>query len=1133
MTETPHRPATRAMRKNMIQNESFVQAPPAPAHPLTRSRRRATPALRPCSSFPSLPAEESPSCHKPLHAKKPSNSRIVGSRRQSTGDSPQPKKQIQQQKQQALKIQQQQKEKQQQQQGDMGNYGVESPTTLRRQSLHSRIVGERQASLLSCLTPTPNRIMESPINSNLHSLSPSPSPSPYMNSRRTYRRLTFSPADIAAAQAAAGSSVAGSGGVSAPASAGPNPPSLFTPPATKLVRPDPSVFASTGLQSRKQLVRSRRNTSFVTPETPCKRAGGAESSETAAAATSIGEMVDGDNETSSALVTPNANGMQSVVKTHVDFDPFKLGKHRNTSTDSLRRTRKKPHLGPVIDDSSDLQSLFDTPCRPRQNTLVDEDFMQQPPPDFRIPGIGDDLCAPSAAMPEASAASKSTSLLVSMPVRPLPPSFAPQHQLLMQSLVADKMVDPDSAPWDQSVAANNRWSWATGSDACSESSAATLASNSNSFATASSASIGGKGKNVMRRSPLQSHGKSTSADDGLVFGVADKTKQLKKSGIGFARSRLSELFRFGNRSCSNLVSDDMELDVATEDDDDDDDDDDKGDDDDGDVSDKGEIGDYADASDDGDDVFGDGSGSGSGAGRRMGQLTMQSPRIMAVERPQMPQIVQGFATNYAHFLGRDYFLQADKSLPFLAPSGDFHVDGLGYLDFFAHQFEIISRAGEGHFSSVFSVRSLVDGQMYAVKRTRHPFTGRQERARRLREVDILWSVPQCDGIVRLVNAWEQFGHLFMQFELCEQGSLEGFLDRRAQADERLPEARAWAILAHAAYAVSRLHDSNIAHLDIKPANFLLGPQFGTPGGEQHEGWLKLADFGHAVRLPHEPLAWVEEGDREYMAPEVLRGIYTKAADVFSLGLMMLEITADIVLPDNGVEWHKLRENCFDDQVFDDLPYSADLLETIKLMLHPDPSQRPTLHMILSLSQCTLYTSAPVGSPRSVVSEDCGDDFMHLRPRLHGSYNFNHPLLMRASTADAEPYPHHHHHHQHRLCTTDLSVLRHNQQDQQHPPRPFGQAQSQHHLSVHPMVTRSAAAAAVASGNGGGLFSKASASSTSISSAPPSLSSTSASSAAAAESRPRASGRRGLSRRTASAPGPAPPSFSSTTNATRA
>ncbi|KAJ1924613.1 hypothetical protein EC988_010392, partial [Linderina pennispora] len=93
--------------------------------------------------------------------------------------------------------------------------------------------------------------------------------------------------------------------------------------------------------------------------------------------------------------------------------------------------------------------------------------------------------------------------------------------------------------------------------------------------------------------------------------------------------------------------------------------------------------------------------------------SMQSPKILALERPQMPQIVNGFATNYPQFLPREYFEQKDKSLPFLAPTSEFHVDGIGYLNYFAHQFEVIAKAGEGNFSSVLSVRSLVDGQMYA------------------------------------------------------------------------------------------------------------------------------------------------------------------------------------------------------------------------------------------------------------------------------------------------------------------------------------------------------------------------------------------------------------------------------------
>ena len=56
-----------------------------------------------------------------------------------------------------------------------------------------------------------------------------------------------------------------------------------------------------------------------------------------------------------------------------------------------------------------------------------------------------------------------------------------------------------------------------------------------------------------------------------------------------------------------------------------------------------------------------------------------------------------------------------------------------------------------------------------------------------------------------------------------------------------------------------------------------------------------------------------EGDREYIAPEVLESHrYDKPADVFSLGIMMFEIAANIVLPDNGLPWQKLRSGDLSD-----------------------------------------------------------------------------------------------------------------------------------------------------------------------------------------------------------------------------
>lgn len=49
-----------------------------------------------------------------------------------------------------------------------------------------------------------------------------------------------------------------------------------------------------------------------------------------------------------------------------------------------------------------------------------------------------------------------------------------------------------------------------------------------------------------------------------------------------------------------------------------------------------------------------------------------------------------------------------------------------------------------------------------------------------------------------------------------------------------------------------------------------------------------------------------EGDPKYLAPECLLNVYTPAADVFSLGMLMLEIATDLYLPPSGPQWHHLR-----------------------------------------------------------------------------------------------------------------------------------------------------------------------------------------------------------------------------------
>lgn len=57
-----------------------------------------------------------------------------------------------------------------------------------------------------------------------------------------------------------------------------------------------------------------------------------------------------------------------------------------------------------------------------------------------------------------------------------------------------------------------------------------------------------------------------------------------------------------------------------------------------------------------------------------------------------------------------------------------------------------------------------------------------------------------------------------------------------------------------------------------------------------------------------------EGDAKYLAPELMDGKFTKAADVFSLGISMLELASDLELPSRGKLWHDLRNGIFPDDI---------------------------------------------------------------------------------------------------------------------------------------------------------------------------------------------------------------------------
>lgn len=263
---------------------------------------------------------------------------------------------------------------------------------------------------------------------------------------------------------------------------------------------------------------------------------------------------------------------------------------------------------------------------------------------------------------------------------------------------------------------------------------------------------------------------------------------------------------------------------------------------------------------------------------------------------------------------RESFALFNKSTSSMTPShGSIAIEVDPVL---TSRFDKVDLIGNGEFSQVYRVtqntefkkshsyfsipqansspKTPMPERVWAVKKSRHAYIGPKDRQRKLQEVNTLRALGQSDHTVRLFDSWEDKNHLYIQTEFCEEGSLDSFLDQVGRK-ARLDDFRIWKILLELSRGLKHIHDSGFIHLDLKPANVLI----------TFEGVLKIADFGMATRWPAQP-GIDGEGDREYIGPEILKGQFDKPGDVFALGLIMLEIAGNVMLPDNGASWQRLR-----------------------------------------------------------------------------------------------------------------------------------------------------------------------------------------------------------------------------------
>ncbi|ERF73743.1 hypothetical protein EPUS_00997 [Endocarpon pusillum Z07020] len=253
---------------------------------------------------------------------------------------------------------------------------------------------------------------------------------------------------------------------------------------------------------------------------------------------------------------------------------------------------------------------------------------------------------------------------------------------------------------------------------------------------------------------------------------------------------------------------------------------------------------------------------------------------------------------------------------------------------FSQVYRVVAASNPSPYHSLFSLsatrsssRSSLPEQVFAVKKSRHVYSGAKDRQRKIHEVDVLKTLGHTDHVLSFVDSWEDQGHLYIQTEFCEEGTLDIFL-AQVGVKARLDDFRIWKILLEMSLGLQHIHDCGFIHLDLKPANVFV----------TFEGVLKIGDFGMATKWPAK--AGIEgEGDREYIGPEILMGQYDKPADIFALGLIMLETAGNVELPDNGASWQKLRNGDMSD--VPSLTWSSDEASHIFRDASGNPLSEPT------------------------------------------------------------------------------------------------------------------------------------------------------------------------------------------------
>lgn len=192
-------------------------------------------------------------------------------------------------------------------------------------------------------------------------------------------------------------------------------------------------------------------------------------------------------------------------------------------------------------------------------------------------------------------------------------------------------------------------------------------------------------------------------------------------------------------------------------------------------------------------------------------------------------------------------------------------------------FIITGRLGAGEMGQVYKARDETLGRDVAIKVVRSAQTAQTQRDdERLREEARAAARLSHPHVAQVYLLGFANGHPYLVMELVRGEDMEARIEREGAFKER----EVLRIAEEITDGLHALHQENLTHGDIKPANIIM-----SPGGS-----TKLVDFGLAGLSRHEGQSIL--GTPRYIAPESLRGAPdSRQTDLYSLGATLYHLLA--------------------------------------------------------------------------------------------------------------------------------------------------------------------------------------------------------------------------------------------------